>query len=130
MRALAIFFAAIMLLGYGWFRPHQDAVSYVGLVGGAFLLIAMALTPRAALKSAFARWTFLLVGIIGAATQVPMMWRDYFLINGADYGAMILRLFICGVFLGMGIMEFRAKTKRSMGSDSIDPEECLRYTAA
>lgn len=109
MRALAIVLAAVMLLGYGWFAPHQTTTSYIGLVGGAMLLLAMALLPRRTLKSAFARLAFLVIGVTGVGTQVPMIWKDYLLINGADYPAIILRLLICFVFLRMATIELKGK---------------------
>lgn len=95
LSAVAIFFAFVFFLGYEWFYPYHDtSVKKIELlVPGATLLIA-AVVPLQFITKDPLRIYFIVLFVVNVIISIWWFLFDSFLVNGPDYGAIILRL-IC-----------------------------------
>jgi hypothetical protein len=108
-RLTAGFLAFVTLLGLIWFLAHAtlQSVGYSILVSASLFLFA--LFPRRELNRVW--WIFLLLASVSLILTASMVWADYQLVTGPDWGALAGRLLVSAI-LGVMIVEAIACKER------------------
>jgi hypothetical protein len=98
-RAVAVLLLVAHFLGLGWFASTLSGYWLLyGFLASAALAV-FSLLPRRLLPRSWGPVFVLAVAAIGAT--VPVAYQDITLVNGADYGALVLRLATVCVFTFM-----------------------------
>ena len=112
-RGASVWFALTSFLGFVWFASHDTKTSVYFVVTIVSLLL-FAFFPRRSYPAAW--WAITTLAIVALIVSIPQMYADLTLVNGADYGALTLRLIICLLFV---IMVVEAVLKRYRNADAV-----------
>ncbi len=94
---ISIFIGFVYLLGYIWYSSHYltEPIHFILFnLSTSLALIVVPLIPRKLLKYILIRVLTMLLIILGTINNIYLMYVDLTMINGADWPAFFIRLFV------------------------------------
>jgi predicted MFS family arabinose efflux permease len=120
LRIISAVFGMSNILGFVWFGEFYDlrpVTSILFEMSTGIVLLMFSLMPSFLLKNMIIRIFIIVLIIIGSANCIYKMTRQWNLINGPDYGAIIIQIIILCVMIAILCNIFRT-SKDSNKSDA------------